>query len=277
MQITLKLNGQLTDTGEQIDVLAKACGHYTSDEMLISSLDYEHETIGYVIKEYGRNQHENDFLAILNAKKELLRSDDIFDPFEPAVIEDIIAKFNKSKLLLGAFLALEYPHAFDLMLDNYIKAEEEKAKTESWEHDTPLCKDVQGALDSRAKDDYHEWLYGDYSNWQGILAEASHKLVDEWDCIKYDQKKDVLTLIIPDEMIDELKENGDIEHKTKKELAAYYNSTINYWCEAQLAKEQTARQEQKETRQKTNEYKKQQQEEADKERQAKLLKMKKTT
>lgn len=191
-------------TGQQIDTLARALGHWTSEEL-----------------------QDNNF-EFLDQAEEAAYND--FD-YEAAYIESLAEAKNIAPHI-DALIADK--KLYLKLLGEFTEKLKEKARDGSLEESHQLMKDVQEARDRYYEDLYKEWLHGDRSS-RGILGDAERRYNVAFS---YDTKDDCLTVDISKDRIADMKESGDIDRKTiaaacEYLVAAIENDALKEWNKSQ--------------------------------------------
>src|SRR3990167_4081577 len=153
-----------------IDELAYSAKQWTEEDLHENNFDYESESVGYLLKEWKGSNAEDEFITLLNKGKlkTVLEFADTTDK-QP---KNLLPLWKQSKLLFGAFIALEYPALFTEMLGCYQHTVDEAFWDDEKlaEYAPELAKDKQDGMDEFWKNLNHEWLYGDRST-QGVIYE----------------------------------------------------------------------------------------------------------
>lgn len=131
-----------------------------------------------------------------------------------------------------------------------------------------LYKAVQSAIDDAQNDNYREWIHGDRSNWAGILSMATRKYGGEID---FEDRNGEVYASIPDEVIQDWKEDGYIARKTQ--AYKHLESLINSDARNEFYKKQEQSKKRKEERERLAKYKKEQADEAEKARKERIKKL----
>lgn len=232
MQITLKLNTSYSETGnetgEQIDTLAGACKWSTQEECREQNLEYLDKAPEYALEDHD---YESDFIDTLTKKQRKQYANNL--------------------------------EAFNDALEEYKQAIMQELRANYYEGYTELAKECQQAYSEAEKQLMQEWLYGDYRE-HGLLGEARKVYGGEID-FHYNNKEDEITADVSDDYIEELKEYGHIDRKSKKQVADYLNADISSLAVRNWQEEQEKRAKRREEYLKTQAYKEKR---AEEERQA---------
>lgn len=225
---TLKLdtgyNTTGNSTGTGIDTLAIAIDGRDYNEIEEYNFDWMWEVEDSAKKYWIDNEAEGFFQKSLTKKQAKQYAQDL-TAYEEALTEYKNTHFEEVR-------AGDWPDDCD----------DQKACAEAIEED---LSDAQTQL-------WKDWLYGDYrGNFAGILPQAKK----EWGIDFEESKGDVLADITP-EFIQELKDNEEIERKSKKAAREWLEMQIDYVARSKHStkiREQEARRAENE---KTREYKK---------------------
>jgi len=272
MNITIKNKDIKIDescSGNLIDKIAIATDQWTEEDLYSNNTEYSWESLDYVINNYS---YEIDFNTILNKGKGLK----IIESISKVAIE----KYNKSDLLAGAFLELNYEKRYNKELEEWTEMIKEETTSfydsEILPKECPdLVKELEKGEDSFWKDMRNEWLNGDYQgNYEGLIHYIKKYL--ECDDVDYDEKKDELILCYDKDEIETLSYNYFDEDKklkvkdVKEMIIDKINTDQTYFTE----KKQEENKKRMEERKETEKYQAKQKRIAKKERKAELLKMK---
>ncbi len=279
-KITIKnkdIKEDRTDSGRLIDKMAMSIGQWTENDLFINNVDYEHESFDYI---YEHFDFEKAFLTWLNKKKdkqisEYLKKDEVYHG------DEILKDYKKKKLLFGAYFALNYPVNYATELEQFqSELEEERSEyyeSEKMEEYAPeLKKELEESVEDFQKRNYREWLYGDYSNFRGILCEFKKKI--EAEKVEYGEKEDELYIEIDETADLDFYYNNSLDDErrfTKKEMKDLIVDTITNGMIGHDEKQQAERKKRSEEYTRVRNYKEEQAKEAEKERREKLLAMKK--
>lgn len=279
-KITIKnkdIKEDRTDSGRLIDKMAMSIGQWTENDLFINNTEYEHESFDYI---YEHFDFEMAFLTWLNKMttkqiKEYLKKDEVYHG------DDIIKDYKKQKLLFGAYFALNYPVNYKVELQAFEEElEEERSEyyeSEKMEEKAPeLKKELEESVDDFQKRNYKEWLYGDNSNFRGIIFEFKKKI--EADSVEYNEKEDELYIEIDETADLDFYYNNSLDDErrfTKKEMKDLIVDTITNGMIGHDEKQQAERKKRSEEYTRVRNYKEEQAKEAEKERREKLLAMKK--
>jgi len=280
-----RIDADIVDSGQAIDVLAKACGQYTSNEAQEQSIDGERYVIEYVIGEYD---HEARVLAWLNEDAGRFTDDQVISagPFIGySKYVDAQEKAKKPVLLPGAWLALECPEAFKALVKHWTERMDEAAWS-YYDYDLDiadeLCGQVQKAIDDYQVEQYNEWLKGDYRNWAGVLKEAARAIGCE--AVEYDEKKDQVTLIFTEGEAEDFmfghtfgNEDEEWSKLSEREKQGTLETAVIDWINgkagAEIAKQHEETRKRREQWQREKEIREKREQEAEAERIAKLKAM----
>ena len=248
-------------SGLLIDELAYSAGQWTEDELNENNMDYESESVHYLLKEWKNGNAEDQFIHWLETAKNEPRD----------------KNYKKSRLMFGAWLALHWPKSFETRLNDYI----ERVDSAFWDDDEleelapELRADKTKAAESFWQNLTHEWLWGD-RNGRGVVAEIGR--VYGAEDTEYDHKRgDVFSFEYDPETLhgrycgcvedaEKCKEKMNYKHELINEIYAAANS--------RRAKDEAEQEKRHTENKRTAEYKKQRAEESKAEREAKLKSMK---
>lgn len=279
-KITIKnkdIKEDRTDSGRLIDKMAMSIGQWTENDLFINNTEYEHEGFDYI---YEHFDFEMAFLTWLNKMtikqiKEYLKKDEVYHG--DAIIKD----YKKQKLLFGAYFALNYPVNYKVELQAFEEElEEERSEyyeSEKMEEKAPeLKKQLEESVNDFQKRNYKEWLYGDNSNFRGIIFEFKKRI--EADSVEYSETEDELYIEIDETADLDFYYNNSLDDErrfTKKEMKDLIVDTITNGMINEDEKQQAERKKRNEEYTRVRNYKEEQAKEAEKERREKLLAMKK--
>ncbi len=234
----LKLDTDYTingnSTGCAIDTLCIAVDGKDTNDIYEYNFDYESEVMDYVLKNY-------DYEA------------------------DMLKEATKAQLKMW----LKEPAAQAEALKAYTDKRKE-AIYNNEDESSDLYTEVQDAKDQMQADQYRAYIYGD-RDFEGVLSMASKRYSERE--IDFSTDKGEVYADIPDTLIAEWVEYGNIDKPTQKEAIEYLENSINTDArrEYEKRKEQSAKR--KAEYEKTKEYKAKQAQEAEIERQNKLKKL----
>lgn len=205
----LKNRESVTASGILIDELAYSAGEATQDDVYENS--NEIYALDYTIEHYN-NRHERD---LLNATKKLDALNALRNALELAGVP-----VKKSKHA-GATLALTDPITFAETLDAY----RDKCKSEAYSYydsafldayAADYAKELQEAVDAQQRQDYKEWLHGDYRNYSGVLSLIA-KYYGADEALDYNEKTgDSVIFTFDDESIAEDIANANYGEEVKR-------------------------------------------------------------
>lgn len=249
-----------TDSGQVIDELAYSAGEATNSDI------YEYDE-GEPYEPYMYNYEADLFKATKNedALYNMART------LEISLNANIGKVSKKAKLQAGAWLALNDSDTWEKLLNTYTEALHD-GRTDGMS-DT-YNKELQNTIDEYYAHENKEWLYGDHSNYAGVIYLVGKYYGHNPRSCSYDSVKDIYTLIIDEEIA----ENDISEYDgTKYSIKAYKEYLLNNIkgnSEAREYKNKQEREKAKAERARLLDYKAEQKAEADKERKEKLLAMK---
>jgi len=247
----------LADYGYFLDLFALSAKQWTFNDLDENNWDYYAESMQYPLDQFN---FEDAYIDALNAGTE-----------KPPVA---IAK--KTKLLAGAYVALEYPEEFGCALQDYERKLREQATDciGNYETDNPeLNTELTEAYESMQKEQYREWLHGDYrENYAGILAEAAK--CHDFENVEYSDSPGTLTIeVSPEWVIDYVTGEEDLKansEEIKSDIIAIIVHQAKLWTEEESRKLKTRQEEY----QKTRDYQKKR---AEDDKQARIEKLKAMT
>jgi hypothetical protein len=200
-------------SGLLIDELAFSAGQWTKDDLFENNCDYDDESAGYILEHFD---FENEFLKTISKKQ---------------------AKKYKKDL-----------SKFDLDLHDYIDEIKELVGNEDLEEKCKtLFDELQAGRDEFWKQLTKEWLYGDYSNYRGVVYEIG-KYYGAEDTIYNHKKGDSFTFIFD---IEDLHENycgcgeyaSDCKEYKEKDYKQLLLNSINNSIDIETAKEKRKKEE----------------------------------
>ena len=220
LETSYTINGN--STGTTIDTLSIA----VSGQDYNGLEEYNHEWMWEVedsAKKYWIDNNAEGFFQKSLTKKQAKEYAKDLDAYEEALKEYKDTQFDEVR-------AGDYEKEDDA----------QKACAEAMEED----------LASAQKDLWHDWLHGDYrGNFDGILPQAKK----EWSINFEEEKGDVLADITP-EFIQQLKDDGEIERKSKKQAREWLEMQIDYMARSKYSIEQRKREARRAEYKKTRDY-----------------------
>lgn len=261
-------------SGRVIDELAFSAKQWTEEDLFENNMDYDRESFGYI------NEHFNFEDALLKVTKDWQKMLELRKVLECANLVSLALfdKYKQSGLQAGAFLALNCPDTFAVMLKSY----EEKCKdymheyydSEFLDKYAPEYKqELVDAVDDFWKQMNKEWLYGDYRDYSGVIYEIGKYW--EAEDQKYDEDDDTFIFFFDKETAESELLDWSAERFSAKRYKNYLLSRIadRSYGHNSLAREK--RQKYIDEAKKLHEYKEKQRAEAEEERKQKLLRLKK--
>lgn len=261
MKITLKskdIKKTYSGTGTIIDELAYASGQWTENELHNNNYDYQYDGNDYVIKHFD---FEDALLQATRTDKKLY---DLARKLEVSLNANWEKIAKKQKLQSGACVALNNEEQWNELLARYKDTCIEDSEFLS-KYAQELKKELQEAENSFWNNLTHEWLYGDYRDFNGILYEIK-KYWDAEDIIFNDKNWDEVTLVFDDEKVKE-----EMDKPTIKNYKGYLLTIIKSACESRHNKEMAEREKRIAERKAIEDYKAERKAQADAERKAKIL------
>ena len=246
-----------SDSGQVIDELAYCANQWTSNDLMENNWGYEPN------EPYMFN-YEQDLLENTKTADQLYNIASILNVSLNANWERLA---DEQGLQAGACLALNNEQLWNKLLEAY-EYNLQSNGTESFSDN--YNKELQDAILSFNDDPYEEWLNGDHRDFTGVVYEIAKYFTDERDG-SYDQKNDTYAFTLNDTDIENYKDQGYRINQIKKALLSDIKASGN----ARKSKDQAENEKRKAERERLAQYKKEQAEQAEKERKEKLLAMKK--
>jgi hypothetical protein len=262
IQITKKdINPTFTDSRMLIDELSYSAKQWTSDELWENNIEYEPNEP----YEYNFEKDLFEHTKTREALGDTIKKIKIDFPIG-------IKVKNASNLQAGAQIALNFPEVWNELLEAYTQALKDQRSNDdiiSEQYEAEL----QEAIEDYQKEQYHEWLNGDRSNYAGVLSEIA-KFYGASEPIDYNEKEPYTAVFaFEDEALAELMNLEEGEKPTEDNARAFLLSEIKSASEARGHKDREANEKRKAERESRAEYKAKQAQVAEKERKAKLLAM----
>lgn len=244
-------------SGEVIDELAYCAKQWTSEDLCNENIEYEPN------EPYNFNYEADLFEAtkthpdLCNISRQVGYDGNL--PSLGMCIE------NGTKLQAGAFMALNFPDLWAELLELYT----EKLKEDRFDSiSKAYILELEKAIDSFYDDQEHEWLYGDRSNYAGVIYEIAKYFTDERKG-SYDKKADEYTFTLNENDIEKAKDEG----YNKSQLKGWILDNASQSGDARRQKETDDREKRKIERERIAKYKAEQKAKAEEERKQKLLSM----
>lgn len=270
-------------SGMLIDELAFSAGEATEDE--IDPEDYATQSaVEYVSKEYNYER------ALLNETKSAKRLLDLCSALSDSTTVAFSFPVPKNTKHAGAYLALNEPENFALILEKY----EAKCKEEAYQYydnafltgysdksggyAKDFAKEIQDSIDAQQTQNYKEWLHGDHRNYAGVLSLIA-KYYGADEALDYDEKTgDSVVFTFDDEYLkSEMQEYADDGVDpilcTSKECKEWLISQIQSAIDSKYAKRKRDNEARKIERERLTAYKAEQQAQEDNERRTMLTKL----
>ena len=194
---------QNSDSGFLIDELAYSAKQWTSNDLFENGIDYQ-----------PSEPYNYDFEAdLLKNTKTWGMLNNIASQLGGCTIPSLIT-VARSKLQAGAYMALNNPNEWEKLLEAYT----DELKTNftdgiSQEYNEAL----QSEINDYEKQQFKEWLNGDYTNYRGVVYEIS-KYFTSNDEGSYDQEKNEYTFALDDEDVENFVDMGYHKNQFKKAL-----------------------------------------------------------
>jgi hypothetical protein len=237
-------------SGTLIDELAYCAKQWTQDELHDNNYEYE------LSVPYDYN-YEEDLFEATKTQDELNKLAELLDM--PCTLAQ-----EKTNLQAGAYMALNNPLQWGELLQAYTeKLKEDRTEGISKKYNEALQEEIDEYYESQ----YKQWLYGD-RDYAGVIKEIAKYFTNNRDG-EYNKKDDEYTFILDEYDI----EKAESEGYNKRQLKKWLLDSIRNAGEAREWKEKQEREKRKAERERLMEYKKQQVEQAEAERKAKLLSM----
>jgi len=146
--------------------------------------------------------------------------------------------------------------AYEAALTEYKDTNFEEVRAGDWPEDCDAQKACADAMEKDLSDAqtqlWNDWLNGDYrGNFAGLLPQAKK----EWGIEFEEEKGDVLADITP-EFIQELKNDGEIERKSKKAAREWLENCIDGMARTKYSTKKREQEARRAENEKTREYKK---------------------
>lgn len=164
--------------------------------------------------------------------------------------------FQKSLTKKQAKQYAEDLAAYEEALTEYKNTHFEEVRAGDWPDESDAQKacaeSMEEDLTSAQNDLWHDWLHGDYrGNFDGILPQAKK----EWG-IEFEEEKGEVFADITPEFIQELKEDGEIERKSKKAAREWLQDRIDGMAHTKYSTKKQEQEARRAENEKTREYKK---------------------
>lgn len=255
---------QNSPTGRLIDELAFSVDQWTEEDLYSNNFEYEpNEPYNF--------DYEKDLFTKTKTLSDLHNVNEYCEAFSVEFISKITDDYDKkkSKLQIGAFIALNYPTEWNDLLKEYTdKLNEDRTDGHSKDYNEQLQKEIDWYWNDMRK----EWLYGDYRDYAGVVREIAKYYTDDRDGGKYDEKTGDYTFYFDEtcEQVDNWKNDGYKKNQYKRALLAF----IKYYSNNQKEKQRAEREKRKEQREKEQAYKKEREQQAEQARRDMLLALK---
>jgi len=262
MKITLnqkdieKAKIQNSESGMLIDELAYSAGQWTSEDLYENNFEYE-PTEPYQF------DYEADLLANTKTEEDIYK---VIKALGMGMNANITRLAKKSKLQAGAWIALEQPEFFSTLLEAYTDYLKENDTDQTLSED--YAKELEEAKESYQDDLYREWLYGDRSNYAGVVYEIAKYFTEAREG-SYNKEDGEYTFTLNEEDIENAKDGG----YNKRQLKTWLLNSISNSGEGQAYKDKQEREKRKVEREKQTAYRAEQTASEEAERKAKLLSM----
>ena len=207
-----------TDSGYIIDELAYSAGQWTQNDLDENNWEYE-----------PSEPYQYDFEAdLFEHTKD--RKTDLYTVAKTLGISlnaNITNLAKKRKLQCGAFMALETPENWKILLEAYTENLKDNGTMGSLSKE--YVKELEEAKDSYHDDQYKEWLYGDHRDYAGVIYEIAKYFTDERDG-SYDEKAHSYSFALNDADIEKAKDFWDIYNKE----SGYSASQLKAWILSEI-------------------------------------------
>ena len=146
--------------------------------------------------------------------------------------------------------------AYEEALTEYKDTHFEEVRAGDWPDECDAQKACAEAMEKDLSDAqtqlWNDWLNGDYrGNFAGLLPSAKK----EWD-IDFEEKNGEVLADITPEFIQKLKDNGEIERKSKKAAREWLEMQIDYMARSKYSTKKREQETRRAENEKTREYKK---------------------
>lgn len=244
-------------SGEVIDELAYCAKQWTSEDLRDENMEYEPN------EPYNFNYEADLFEAtkthpdLCNLSRKIGYTGNL-PSFEACILKG-------ANLQAGAYMALNFPDLWAEFLELYTeKVKEDRFDSISKAYILQLEKEVDSFYDDQER----EWLYGDRSNYAGVVYEIAKYFTDEREG-SYDQKADEYTFTLNEYDIEKAKDEG----YNKSQLKGWILDNASQSGHARRQKEADDREKRKIERERIAKYKAEQKAKDEEERRQKLLSM----
>jgi hypothetical protein len=249
-----------SESGQVIDELAYGAGEWISEQLFENNVDYQ-----------PQEPYEFDFEADLFGKtKKPLDMINLITDFDYRMPAEITFVGKCGNLQAGAYMALNYPEAWEALLKEY-----EQAVKDNPELSVEYASELEKEQGEWQEQNYKYWLMGD-RHYEGVICKIARKFVDNRDAGSYDEKSDIYTFELDLREARDLYEesNGEVVRFNAKIFKAWLLDNIKYASEARQSEEQREREARKVERERVAKYRAERDKKGQAEREAKLRAMK---